>query len=191
MIPNLYGVTEIIGESGVGKSILALSLEDHLKTLYITLHSRNTIKDRENVTIYRIGSFMRLKAFFEREIRGIVKEHGFEKIILDGLEDYLYVFEKPRMHTEEVFRIVRLLKYFYMVKGIAIVIVNSSYGKWNIEGIRITNSYFGLPWEYMIDRRYVISRENGKRRIRLVTGDIERSWDFIISESKAYFETTH
>lgn len=134
---------------------------------------------------------MRLKAFFEREIRGIVKEHGFEKIILDGLEDYLYVFEKPRMHTEEVFRIVRLLKYFYMVKGIAIVIVNSSYGKWNIEGIRITNSYFGLPWEYMIDRRYVISRENGKRRIRLVTGDIERSWDFIISESKAYFETTH
>ncbi|KAM0680185.1 hypothetical protein GINT2_001569 [Glugoides intestinalis] len=189
MIPTLHGITEIVGESGVGKSILALSLEGHLKTLYVTLQSRNIIKERENATIYRIPSFMRLKAFFSRDLRGIVKEHCFEKIVLDGLEDYLYVFEKPRMHTEEVFRILRILKYLCIVKGVSIVIVNSSYGKFNIEGTRIANSYFGLPWEYMIDRRYLVSREEGKRRIRLVTGDIEKEWEFIIIESKAEFIT--
>lgn len=169
MLP-LKGITEIIGESGIGKTHLAFALKGDLKTLYISLYINNMKLD-ENVTALRIDSFLKLKVFIAKELRKTVKEYGIEKIILDGLEDFLYVFKNPRLHSDSVFRIIKTLKKLHFLYGVVVIVINESYGSWEVDGLKIPNKYLGLPWEYMINQRYLLLRIHNQRMISLVTGN--------------------
>lgn len=165
------GIVEIVGEPGTGKTSLALFIKKELKTLYISNHPANFIKEN-NVIPIRIDSFLKLKVFFTNELRCLVKAENVQKIILDGLEDFLYVFERPRMESGGIFLIMKILKELCFKSNIAVIVVNSSYSKFEVDGVYARNSYIGLPWEYMINRRYLILRSvNNQRIVSLVLGE--------------------
>jgi len=184
---ELKGITELVGECGAGKSILALSIEKDAKTLYISQTQIKFSFILSSVVLKRIDSFFKLKIFVFCELNSIVKSFGFKKIILDGLEDFLYVFERPRKLSNDIFRIVTSLKRLYFKDQINILIINSHYKDWSIENTTVSNRYFGLPWEYLINHRYLITRAGGKRYIELVSGKENCKSQFYIDNNGAHY----
>ncbi len=152
------GIVEFIGESGTGKTKLALGLNKDLITLYISIDSSGIPHLLPNVIPIKKRTFLELKIFLAKEIKRVVEVKRIKKIILDGFENYLYDEYQPRVHSDDIFRIIKIFKYLNYKKGIEIIVINSSNGKWENEGVKIINKYFGLPWEYMVNRRYLISR---------------------------------
>lgn len=184
---ELKGITEIVGECGAGKSILALSIEKDAKTLYISQTQIKFSFIPSSVVLKRIDSFFKLKIFVFCELNSIVKSFGFKKIILDGLEDFLYVFERPRKLSNDIFRIVTSLKKLYFKDQINILIINSHYKDWSIENTTVSNRYFGLPWEYLINYRYLITKAGGKRYIELVCSKANYKSQFYIDNIGAHY----
>lgn len=162
---NCFGISEFVGESGAGKTKLALSIEKDLKTLYLSIDSSGIPPLLSNVIPIRIKTFLELKIFMAQEIKRAVKALEIKKIILDGLENYLYGTEQPRKESNDIFRIIKVLKYLCFVKGIRIIVINGSYGQWSNDNVKIANKYFGLPWEYMINSRFLITRHNNYRTV--------------------------
>ncbi|ELA41522.1 uncharacterized protein VICG_01386 [Vittaforma corneae ATCC 50505] len=185
---EVKGIIEIVGDSAVGKTALAIYIKKELKTLYICSRISKKGWFPEHFIIERIDSFLGLKVFIAKDLKRIVNAQKIEKIILDGLEDYLYIIEKPRKHSNEIFRIVKILKYLYFAKNVSIIIINNSYGKWEVDGVRIANNYFGLPWEYMINARYLVSRIYNQRWVGLVTGNTNIHKRFYIDDLGLHFE---
>lgn len=182
------GITEIVGDSAAGKTALAVYIQRGLKTLYVCSRISKESWFPEHFTVKRIDSFLKLKVFVAKDLKRMVSDQKIEKIILDGLEDYLYDVEKPRKHSNEIFRIVKILKYLHFIKGVSIIIVNSSYGKWEVDSVRVTNNYFGLPWEYMINTRYLVFRILNQRWVNLITGDANVHKRFYIDDFGLHLE---
>lgn len=186
MIP-LNGIVEIVGESGVGKSLFALSLckyfinDDELNTVYL---SHNIIKFKnipKNVMLKKINSLTDLIICLKAEILNF----RIKLLIIDDLEDYLYLYKTPRKYSNEIFQIIRILKKLYFFNNINIVIINESYKINNtITDIEIKNFYFGLPWEYLINMRYIVKKVDGYRIIEQENGSI--SYRFMIDDYGAY-----
>lgn len=162
---EIVGITEIVGESGTGKTSLALFLKKELKTLYISIYSINPKWFDTNVIPIRIDSFLKLKVFIINELKDMLKNEKIQKIILDGLEDYLYVFESPRKQSMEVFKIMKILRSHCFKNEINVIVINGSYSKFQVDGVEVRNPYIGLPWEYMINRRYLLIRSINDQRI--------------------------
>lgn len=183
---KIYGITEFVGESGSGKTKLALAIENRLKSLYLSIDSSGTPPLSDNVIHIKIKTFLELKVFIARELKRVVHILKIEKIILDGLENYLYLYDRPRKMGNDIFRIIKILKYLCFIKKIHVIIINSSYGKWNSESVAIVNRYFGLPWEYMINRRYLVVKHSGYRTVENV--DSSEIYKFFIKDSDIEFE---
>ncbi len=173
---EINGITEIIGDSGVGKTHIAIHIKKELKTLYISSKISKKRWFPDNYVIESLNSFLEFKVFVAKELKNTVKEKKIEKIVIDGLEDYLFIIDNPRKHSNEIFRIIKVLKYLYFMKKIFIIIINSSNRKWMIDDVEIVNNYFGLPWEYMINTRYLVTKIADQRWVSLVSGrkDVHR-----------------
>lgn len=183
---NIYGITEFVGEPGSGKTKLALEIQKGIKTIYLSIDGSGTPPLSHNVIHFKIKSFLELKVFVAKELKRVVKILEIKKIIFDGLENYLYVVEQPRKMTNDIFRIIKVLRYLCFVKEIQVIVINSSYGKWNNEGVGIVNKYFGLPWEYLINTRYLVTRHLGYRSVMDVIS--KESFKFTISDSGIQIE---
>ena len=68
-----------------------------------------------------------------------------------------------------------MLKYLSFIKKVQIIVINSSNGLWMNEGVKIVNKYIGLPWEYMISRRYLINKHNEYGKLERNITLIERN----------------
>lgn len=166
------GIIEIVGDPGVGKTHLAIHLQKNLKTLYISSRISKENWFPSNFLIRRIDSFLSFKIFIAKDIKKLVEEQKIEKIIINGLEDYLFEVETPKKHSNEIFKIIKVLKYLCFIKNVQIFIINSSHNKWKIEEITISNNYFGLPWEYLINQRYYVYRIANQRFINFFGNEI-------------------
>ena len=184
---NIYGITEFVGESGAGKTKLALGIEKEVKTIYLSIDNSGTPPLSPNVIHFKIKTFIELKVFVAKELKRVAKVLEIKKIIIDGLENYLYTVEQPRKMANDIFRIIKVLRYLCFVKKIYVIVINSSYGKWNNEGVSIANRYFGLPWEYLINTRFLISRHSKHREV--IELNSKEKFTFFITDSGIEFET--
>lgn len=178
---NLYGITEIIGDNGVGKSIFAISLckkfrgMNECNTIYIT---NNQIKFHffPDCVIYKkIDTFIQLKILLTNEITVMIKKYPIKLIIIDGFEDFLYIHEKPRTLYNCIFNIANSLQKLYFLQGINIVVINNYYSTrknyWPLYDIfQNSNPYLGLPWDYQVNYRYLITKTMGEREITRIMG---------------------
>lgn len=192
----VHGLTEIVGDPGAGKTSLAVHLHRTLKTLYITSKISHPRWFPAGFIIQRIDTFLKLKAYVLNDLEPLVKKEKIEKIILDGLDEYFYVIEAPRRLSNEVFQIIRILRHLSLVGGVVVFIVNGTRTKWPVCGVHISNSYFGLPWEYLISRRYVVGRtagqrwvknEEGKERVFRLYGREDEGHKFYIDDRGVHF----
>lgn len=183
---ELRGITEIVGDCGVGKTILALSVNQHVNTIYIssTLFRHSFVPD--SVILRRIGSFLEFKTFVASELKILAKSFGARKVIIDGLENYLYVFEKPRKMAGDIFRIVSVLRRLCFREKVDVIVINNRYGSWIVDGTQITNKYFGLPWDYLVNCRYLVTKHSGTRSVELISGAKDFRCDFMIDGAGAH-----
>lgn len=190
MIP-LEGVTEIVGEPGVGKSIFALSLcnyfsdGDNLNTIYLSHNQIKFKKIPQNVIIKRIETLLDLRICVTHEIEYLMKQFKIKLIVIDDFEDYLYVQDSPRKQANEIFQIIRILKKLCFVKGSNIVIINKTYKYSDVIklDIEVKNRYFGLPWEYLINSRYIFRKIDDCRIIEAF--NINKKYVFTINNNGA------
>lgn len=182
------GINEIIGESGAGKTALAIYISNGKKTLYISSRMSKERWFPQEFIIKRIDSFLKLRVFITSELRGVTKEFNIECIIIDDLEDYLYSFKKPWWFASEIFNIVRILKDLSFNDAIQVIVVNNRYDGLRVENAKILNSYFGIRWEYMINSRYTVSRRFGQRVVNIQgeSGD-KAERNFIIDNCGVHF----
>lgn len=166
---ELRGITEIVGDCGTGKTILALSISQHASTIYIapTLLRHSFVPS--TVILRRIGSFLEFRTFVASELKTLTRMFRAKNIIIDGLENYLHVFEQPRKMSGDIFRIMTVLKALCFKEGIGVIVINNHYGNWVVDGICISNKYFGLPWDYLVNRRYLVTKSYGVRNVSLIS----------------------
>jgi hypothetical protein len=164
------GLTELVGEPGAGKTKLALwDKRGAVRTLYIAIDSSGISSLPPTVLFVKIKNIFQLKVYMAKEIKKIVKEKSIERLVLDSLESFLCTEESPRKESGSIFRIVETLRYLCFVLGVDVYVINSSYGCWNNDGVRIANRYIGLPWEYMVNNRYLVERHSDYRTVRRVS----------------------
>lgn len=187
------GITEIVGNPGTGKTKLALwTGQRAVRILYLSINSSGIADLPPTVLFVKIRSFLHLRVFIAQEAKRLVKTAAIERIVIDSLESFLYTEEAPRREAGAIFRMVDNLRFLSYGLGVEVFITNNSYSSWNNEGVKIANSYIGLPWEYMVNTRFLVERERDCRTIRRVsaTGKRVESIFFTIGEEPVEFNIT-
>lgn len=185
---ELRGVTEIVGDCGVGKTTLALSINQHVNTIYVSSALIKHSCVPQSTVLRRIGSFLELKTFVASELTVLARSYKAKKIIIDDLESYLYVFEKPRKMTGDIFRIGTVLKRLCFKEKVDVIVINNHYKNWVVDGTHIMNKYFGLPWDYLVNCRYLVTKNCETRTVKLISGVKDFQCDFVIDDMGAHLK---
>ena len=140
------------------------------------------------MVIKRLDSFLSLKIFITHDLKLSVKMFNIHRIILDGLDKFLYTVNKPRKLSNDVFRLMKILRKLCFLEDVEIIIINCYYGGWIIDKCSIFNRYLGLGWCYMANSRYLLTKsESGRRHITKISGNGTFDSDFVITDSGIEF----
>ena len=185
MLP-LAGFTEVVGAAGVGKTRVVLSAVWSLKTIYITHTSPAGVVFPPSCLLRRFESFTELRVFIASELVGFVRGCGAEAVVIDGLDCFLYAEYRGR----DIAAITYVLKRLAFVLGIQVVVVNTFYGGWRVDGCQIFNSYLGLEWCYAAAARYLLTKTGpGRGTITQIRGYGALSRRYVIRNSVAQVDS--
>ncbi|AFN82723.1 putative recombinase-like protein [Encephalitozoon romaleae SJ-2008] len=186
-----YGVTELTGKSGTGKTAIAVEESKELATIYITTTTfcigryKGASKEvMDRIIVKYIPSIEYLASFVMNSMERIIVERRTGLVIIDSL-DHLLATEGMGMDRGILFGVVNRLKRMNQKYGVNILVVTYHYGSWTIGAFCIPNPMLGLQWMYMVNTRYVCSRAGDKRTLRLVRSPFMKSkaWEFVIGSS--------
>lgn len=166
------GITEFVGDSGVGKTALVLHLCQNKKTLFLTSTVLTHIHVGEDVYIRRLRSLRALTAFIACSSLSLAKLCAFDCLVIDGLDTFFHTVAHPRAHATDIFRLTKTLRTLAFMHGITVLVTNDHSAGWTVDGCPIFSRYLGLRWCYVANTRYVLSRSNsGVREASKVFGD--------------------
>jgi hypothetical protein len=167
---SYYGITELVGDSGSGKTAIAIEESKQFKTLYLT--STNfpierfdfTQNQYDNVFIEVIQSISDLLFVLNSKFKPTV--FIFELIVIDSL--YQIVFIEKRS-TREVTNLIYILKRMLkMYKNLRILVLNTCCLK-TIRSNRVSFiSKLGLNWEYHVNTKYKCQKQGENYKIEMV-----------------------
>ncbi|ADM11246.1 putative recombinase-like protein [Encephalitozoon intestinalis ATCC 50506] len=189
-----HGVTELSGKPGSGKTAIAIEESKEFPTIYLTTTafcierykgSSKEVMDR--VVIKYIPTIGHLASFAMNSIERIVVESNTRLIIIDSL-DHLLATEGMGMSRGVLFGIINKLKRVSQKHLVNILVVTCHYGTWTVGSFCIPNPVLGLQWMYMVNTKYICSRNGEKRTLKLVRSPLASSgtWEFEIGPSRVY-----
>jgi hypothetical protein len=167
------GITELTGRPGTGKTAIAVEESKRYRTLYIattTFSARRYGGSSREVTdrifVGYIGDIEALNAFIMGRLEEVVAGWEIELVVIDSLDHLLCTEEKyPYSRIAAMASKLKRLNEKYSTR---MLIVTCCYGSWDVEGLRIANPLLGLSWLYMVNTRYICTREDGARVLSLV-----------------------
>lgn len=157
------GLVEIVGKHSTGRTSMAFHMAGCLRTLYIASSICAHRVLPQHLWARTFSTLLELKAFLSHDLFGLVDRLNIECVIVDALDEFFYVYEKPRLLTEDLSYLVRMLKMLSFRLGLRTVVVNSYYGSWAVDGLVIFNPYLGLRWQYAANVRYLVTRDGESR----------------------------
>lgn len=186
-----YGITELSGRPGSGRTAIAIEESKGLGTIYITTTtfcieryegSPKEVLDR--IIIKYVPSIEYLASFVMNSVEGIVIERSIGLVVIDSL-DHLLATEGMGMDRGVLFNIVNKLKRLNQKHSARILVVTCHYGSWTIGSFCIPNPALGLQWMYMVSTKYMCCRDGDRRTLRLVRSPLKDSgvWRFEIGRS--------
>ncbi|KAL6122070.1 hypothetical protein NUSPORA_00918 [Nucleospora cyclopteri] len=182
---KIFGLTEIVGLPGVGKTKLICKCVENYCCIYIT----NGIVDfavPENFLIKRINSFLELQSFILKKLETLIilcKNKNKEPdtfIVIDGLDRFLYTVEHPRFQASEITKIVQCLKFFIIKYKIKVIIINNFFNNssWT-ERKLLYNKYLGYSWCYQPNIKFIIIKKTDNCEILNIKGEIIKKFKII------------
>ncbi|KAF9762197.1 hypothetical protein NGRA_2172 [Nosema granulosis] len=154
---HYYGITELIGEPGSGKTALAIEESKIYKTLYITstnfpIKKYDFNKNKyEEVYIEFVQSTAELLFVLNIKLKQIV----VELIVIDNLYHIVFLDKKSRL---EVTNLIYILKRLIQKYKIRVLVVNTCCFKTIDEHKVSFISKLGLNWEYHVNCKYVCKK---------------------------------
>jgi hypothetical protein len=173
-----YGITELTGSPGTGRTAIAVEESKKYRTVYITTTTFSIQRYRgsarevtDRILIRYLGDIEALSAFIMSELEAVIAEWGIELFIVDSL-DHLLCTEERYPHRR-VSTMVNKLKSLNGRYGTRMLIITCHYGGWSIGDLCIPNPRLGLSWMYAVNTRYVCTRESGTRTLSLVHSPVD------------------
>lgn len=190
-----YGVTELTGRPGSGRTAICMDESRRYRSVYITTTTLCTRRyggaaadEMDRIFVKYVPSVLDLATFVVNELEVFVVGKDIELVIIDSLDHLLATEDWGRSHGL-VFRIVNRLKRMNQKHSVRILVVTCYYGGWRVGSFCICNPVLGLGWMYMVNTRYVCSGDQGSRTLRLVYSpvDDEEEWMFRIGASDVVY----
>lgn len=170
-----YGITELTGRPGSGKTAISMEEGRRHETVYVTTttfcirrYSDMSAAEMDRVLIMYIPSIDELASFVIHSLEGLVRARNTGLVVVDSLDHLLETEEKSPRLNNLIFRIVNKLKRINQKYSTNILVITCYYGGWSVGSFCIGNPLLGLGWMYMVNTRYMCYREEDGRVLRLV-----------------------
>lgn len=196
-----YGVTELTGKPGSGKTAISTEESKKYETVYITTttfcigrYEGTSAEIMDRILIKYISSIEYLAFFVTNELEVLIRARSVELVVVDSLDHLLATEERSSRLYSLIFRIVNRLKRINQKYLTNILIVTYYYGGWSIGSFCISNPLLGLGWMYMVNTRYLCRRDGERRTLTLVSSPMDgrNEWMFEIEQhGVSYFPPQH
>lgn len=157
-----YGITELTGRPGSGKTAISMEETKRYESIYITTKTfcvrrleELPTDQKDRILIRYISSIEELALFVINGLEAVVRVRKTELIVVDSLDHLMETEEKSVRLNSILFRIVNKLKRINRKHSTNILIVTCYYGGWTVGSFCISNPILGLSWMYMVNTRYV------------------------------------
>ncbi|CAD26257.1 similarity to hypothetical protein YK82_CAEEL [Encephalitozoon cuniculi GB-M1] len=186
-----YGVTELTGCPGSGRTAIAIEESKTRPTIYITTttfcigrYKESPPEVMDRIVVKYVQSIEYLASFVMNSIERIIVERSIELVVIDSL-DHLLATEGMGMDRRILFSITNKLKRMNQKHSTDVLVVTCHYGSWTVGSFCIPNPILGLQWMYMVNTRYVCSKDGDRRMLRLARSPLKdsRAWEFEIGAS--------
>ncbi|KAM0672633.1 DNA repair Rad51-like protein [Ordospora colligata] len=181
-----YGLTEITGAPGTGRTAIAIEESKTCSTIYITTKALCTDRyhgssheQMDRIIIKRVSTISQLLMFVTNCIEQLIVERGVELVIIDSLDHLLVSEEQGSMGHRSVFTIMNRLKRMNQKYFIDVLAVTCYYGNWVVENFCIENPVLGMQWEYMVNTKYMCIKDHDGRILKLVKSPIQDPHDVV------------
>lgn len=170
-----YGITEIIGESNIGKTAVCIEESKKYVTMYVT--STNFCIKRYKKPYTEV--YIRLVQSLDDLIISIryCKYFHIELLIIDNLSSI--VFLDSNSH-HKICKILYFLKNMIFKYKLKVLIVNNASSQF-LNSKMFFAYRLGLNYEYHVNTRYHIYKKNKDRIIELVKSPIDTDFHYKIS----------
>ena len=180
---QFFGITELIGDCNTGKTSICIEESKKYNTVYIISTNfpiKRLDKNYSNIYIQFVQDLDDL-FFTLRKINSSI-----ELIVIDNLSSLVYL---DKYSYKRIISLIYYLKKLILKYNIKVLLVNNC--NTNIEKSNIYFSYkFGLEFEYQINTRYYIYKNNNEIYIKLIKVpiDFDIAFKVLISSKKVYYE---
>lgn len=156
------GITEVMGEPGVGKTNFILSQIKQENTLYIT--NRNVpsqIGCLKLLWILRVNTFFEFRIFMTKQLSYLINLYSFKCIVVDSFDAFLYTENKPREKRKDVTNIIQCMRNIIFKHKSKVIIVNNLFNNKDIfdSNFLLYNKYFGYKWLYYANKKFIIRKK--------------------------------
>lgn len=179
-----FGITELIGEAGSGKTSIAVEESKIYKTLYLTStnfpirrydFTKSNYEDCDIEFVQTISSLLYV-------INHKMKAKAYELIVIDNLFHIVFLESRSRM---EVTNVIYLLKRLIQKYGLKVLVINTcSFETLDRNKVSFI-SRLGLNWEYHVNAKYVSRKKGDVFMVELVKSpvNLKLSYNYKIERS--------
>ncbi|WUR04773.1 DNA repair RAD55-like protein [Vairimorpha necatrix] len=167
MCLKYFGLTELCGESNTGKTALCIEESKKYFTMYLCTTNFPILRCPEgNLLIKLVQSLEDIFSSIK-----LCKEYKVELLVIDNLSSIV-----DTSHNK-ISRLVLYLKKMIYKYKLRVLVVNTT----STLSYKMTYSYkLGLEWEYQVNTRYKMYKEEGVIRLEIVKCPIELNYKYTI-----------
>lgn len=166
MIEELFGLTEICGVKGVGKTNLCISISTNTNTVYISSKkfpiARYNQLNKSNKTflINEIATIDELLSIVNYKLEQVIIKHKIEMVVVDSLTHLIETEKKSKKLYSVLIEIIKKFKRIIYEYFVVVVIVNDlKESNRNVKFDVMT----GCSWLYYMNTRMLVTRNMNLR----------------------------